>query len=77
MLTFSEWIEWNGQHQQGGGTVYSNPVNDDRYAEKGVRSKYQGDQAPTTPGSPFVDVDDMYLTGKKRARRKKQLGRSK
>jgi len=51
---------------------YSNPVNDDRYAEKGVKSNREGDKAPTVPGPWNVDPDDMYLTGKKRARAKKQ-----
>ena len=47
------------------GVQYSNPVNDDRYAEKGVRSNREGDKAPAVPRSPLMrKPEDMYVTGK-------------
>lgn len=74
MLTFREWLVEAGAET---GVVYSNPVNDERYSERGVRSNREGDKPPPMPGPPNVDPDDMYVTGKKRARRGKELSTTK
>jgi hypothetical protein len=66
MKTFKEWLA------EDVGIVSSNPANDARYAEKGVKSNREGDQPPAMPGAFNVDPVDMYVTGKSRARRKKQ-----
>jgi len=72
MLKFREWLLENL-----GDTVTSDPVNGAGYNEKGVESKWKGKEAPPLPALPFVDPDDMYLTGKRKARRKKQATLSK
>lgn len=62
MVTFREWLL----------EVDAGSANDDSYAVKGVKSKWVGDQPPPVLGPVDIDPDDMYLTGKKRERRKKQ-----
>jgi hypothetical protein len=66
-MTFRQWLL---KMEAEIGVQYSNPVNDDRYAEKGVRSNREGDKAAPVPGPFNVDPDDMYLTGKKRAKKR-------
>ena len=56
------------------GIVYNNPTNDARYANKGVRSKREGDQPPAM--SSNIDPDAMYL-GTEDAEDKKQRLRGK
>lgn len=65
MLDFRAWLEAAET-----GVQYSDPVNNDRYAEKGARSKWKGGTAPAMPGPFNVDPDAMYLGNGKRSKKR-------
>ena len=72
MLTFRSWL---AEAESGAGIVYSTPPNDDaRYANKGVRSKREGNQPPAVYSK--LNPDKMYL-GTEDAEDKKQRLRGK
>lgn len=72
-MKFREWLR---QQEQAGMFPSGDPANDEPYNAKGVRSRWKSNVSPPD-ASLRVDPDDMYVTGKRKSRRKKIDGLSK